>query len=356
MRRFICTILPFIAALTACTDEDTPFNELDRLRILGIRAEPPWLLEGETASVDFLGVNNDPNLAGVPIRTRWHFCPLQADSTVGFECFIQSPEQLTTITGTTGLPDVLAAATFTEFGVLFGTDSSVDIPFILPPELIAQVCEQLDGIDLPTFVTRPACNGRFPITVYLEQGPPDPNQLDDDTAIDPARRLVGFRDIDLVYDTTLETNTPNRNPEIADVRVAPTTSSRFTLTTTTSTTPLKFDTTYNLEVDVGTDQAERFTPSDDDDPDQESLIVTWFIEGGETDSVRTGFLPADDDDFSDLDSNVWTTPRRVDFEERTGLDCGTEVCTTQLFLVIRDNRGGLSWTIRTFELNDRTGL
>ena len=340
-------LLGIVALATACTDDETPFNEIDRLRVLGIAADPPWLLEGQTTELTFLSVNGDPTIDDSDLRTRWYFCPLQADSTVGFECFIQAQEQLEALTGTVALPPALQNAVFSEFGVLVGTSSVVNLPFIIPADVIAQVCEQLDDVELPIFVTRPSCNGRFPVTMFLEygvqaQGGIDPN------AIDPDERVVAFRDIDLVYDTTLEPNPPNRNPEISGLSVAVDGSEAFIVTSTGAPITLKYDTTYDFRIDVASDQSESFQSDDDDVPDRESLTVTWFVESGDTEFIRTGFLPADDgDSFADLIDNEWTTPRPVDVGDRT---------EATLSLVIRDGRGGLSWITRDVVFDDETGL
>ena len=348
MRRTTATLLTALCAApfaTACEDDETPFNEIDRLRVLGIRADRPWLLEGETANLDFLGVNNDPTIDDADLRTRWYFCPLQADSTVGFECVINSQEQLEALTGTASIP-LLDNAVFSEFGALISTSSTAQLPFIIPAETIEQVCLSLDDLELPPFVTRPECDGRFPVTVYLEYGAVAQGGIDD-TEIDPDQRIVAFRDIDLVYDTTLETNPPNNNPQIRSLSITSTVSGELVLTSPILALPLRYDRTYALRIGVDDDQAEPFETDDDDDEPRESLTVTWFIEAGETDSTRTGFLPADDDTFEDLIDNDWRTPRQVDFPDRQDI---------QLFLVIRDNRGGLDWLIRSFELNDETGL
>ena len=351
--RKLTLLVPLVliaAGVVACADEQTAFNDLDRLRILGIQASRPWVQEGEMTTLDYLAVNNDPNIEDEDLRVRWHFCPVQADSTVGFECVVQDAEQFALFLGDDALP-LLATSTTTEFGLLVSTDPVVDLPFLFPAETIANLCAMLDDIDLPPFVTRPECNGRFPVTIYLEIGP----RLQagtDETAIDPLLREVGFRTIDLLYDTTLEANPPNQNPRIDSLSIARQGTGMFIETSSTVPTVLQFDRTYDLRIDVSDNQSERFEPSDDDIPDRESLTVTWFIEGGSTDSTRTGFLPADDSDFSDLTDNEWTTPKRADFADRFGEDRRD----ARLFLVIRDNRGGLSWLIRDVRFNDAEGL
>ncbi len=350
MRRiaFTCLLMATTAVVgAACTDDETPFNEIDRLRVLGISASSPWLLEGETTTLEALVVNNDPALQDEELRYRWYFCPIQADSTVGFECVVQSAEDLETFTGTdslTGLED----AEFSEFGVLISTSSvSVVLPFALPASTIADFCLALDDIDLPLFVTRPECNGRFPVTVYLEVGAAATGGVDP-TEVDPDRRVVAFRDVDLVYDQTLEINPPHENPEIASLALRPRGADDFQELPASSVTTLRFDRTYDLLIDVELEQSEMFVPDDDDEADRESLTVTWFVEGGETDSVRTGYLPLDDgESFEDLVGNDWTTPRQIDFGDRRD---------ARLFLVIRDNRGGLSWLIRDIQFDDATGL
>ncbi len=340
-------ILGLSAASGACTDDEISFNEIERLRVLGIQSSPPWLLEGQTAALQFLSVNNDPNIDDADLRTRWSFCPLQADSTLGFQCLITSVEDLEVLTGTVALPPEFELAEFSEFGLLISTSSTAVLPFVLPAETISTLCDMIDEVDLPPFVTRPECNGRFPITVFLERGPFDPQSADPD-AVDPDRRVIAFRDVDLVYDPTLETNPPNQNPEISSLSVSRAGEQDFVLTSTAAPIVLRYDTVYDLRIDVTPDQAEDFESGDDDEPNREQLTVTWFIEGGETEFTRTGFLPADDgDSFADLIDNEWTTPSSANFEGRT---------EAQLFLVIRDGRGGQSWIVRDVQFDDVNGL
>lgn len=66
----------------------------------------------------------------------------------------------------------------------------------------------------------------------------------------------------------------------------------------------------------------------------ESLKITWFVTGGEVERARTAYDPGGDP--STLETNTWTLPT-------SGADAA-------LHLVIRDDRGGVSWLSRHFDL------
>ncbi|MBK6688816.1 MAG: hypothetical protein IPG45_30375 [Deltaproteobacteria bacterium] len=68
--------------------------------------------------------------------------------------------------------------------------------------------------------------------------------------------------------------------------------------------------------------------------DAESLKVTWFVTGGEVDRARTAYAPGGDLDA--MGANTWTLPE-------SGEDAA-------LHLVIRDDRGGVSWLSRQVRL------
>ena len=76
-----------------------------------------------------------------------------------------------------------------------------------------------------------------------------------------------------------------------------------------------------------------------------SRRITWFIEGGDSDATRTGYLPQEDDSdaaWTRARTLEWTTPKTVDFERDTA----------RLYLVIRDGRQGQSFITRTVKLEE----
>jgi hypothetical protein len=65
---------------------------------------------------------------------------------------------------------------------------------------------------------------------------------------------------------------------------------------------------------------------------RERLVLTWFVEGGETLYERTSFI----DGVIPLDEaarNEWTLPSRADYAGDTA----------GLWVVVRDERGGVGW-------------
>jgi hypothetical protein len=80
-----------------------------------------------------------------------------------------------------------------------------------------------------------------------------------------------------------------------------------------------------------------------DDPpienDYEALNISWFNEAGDfgddhQGGSRTGYSPNLRDEFSKAVDNFWTLPKRADYEKDTA----------GLVVVVRDSRGGVTWT------------
>jgi hypothetical protein len=58
---------------------------------------------------------------------------------------------------------------------------------------------------------------------------------------------------------------------------------------------------------------------------REAIRVSWFVDGGELESERTGRTEDDPETYAD---NVWTTP---------------EAGPAHLWIVVRDTRGGVAF-------------
>ena len=75
---------------------------------------------------------------------------------------------------------------------------------------------------------------------------------------------------------------------------------------------------------------------------RERLRMTWFIESGDTEFEHTGFIDGLTD-FDVLLDNSWIPANKEDYSR----------ATSQLILVLRDNRDGVSWHRVTVGLEDR---
>jgi hypothetical protein len=97
--------------------------------------------------------------------------------------------------------------------------------------------------------------------------------------------------------------------------------------------PRREDTVVRAQVPE--ESIETYTGTDDDgelEPRTEQLILTWFVESGDTKSQRTTFI----DDVEPLEEaveNEWSPDAPVDYPRDT----------SQIIVVVRDDRDGVAW-------------
>lgn len=346
-----------LGAAIACGGEEfTNFNEVDRLRVVGMRADPPWLVATSSDASSFPSatvsalIGQAPGTSTAAAQIEWSWCPLRAGQSgdEGVEPFgcVFGPNQINEMLGLP--PPDPADAPENEFPI---EGNRLEVP--VPPSVVADICNQLSMVELPEFVSLPNCDDGFPISVRIRvrQG---------------AEEVIAFKEVILAFDP--ETGR-NDNPELGDV---------FIVDPADPNSPMKLDPGVPLElkreveyeVRVGLDPFDaqpvplvegamldapfvdpatcdnEVMPGVEPPPRaREDLIVTWFVQGGETEYTRTGWLAdecASEADFEDARRNRWTTPKVADFEP-------TEA---RLFFVLRDGRRGADFTSRVVTLVD----
>ena len=315
--------------LAACGNDLTPFSEVQQPRILAMQADPPWIQLGDSTELSALVVSDDPDT-----QYAWTWCPLTAGSDQGYECAIPQEILQMQLDEQAGgslieLPDyrlgTSASATFdTDFLGALRDNAEARM------QLFNGLCGALDADQLPAFISLPDCSqGTYPITIRL-------------TVTTPEEVLIAIKDVELIFTEQALSNQHN-NPELdIDILWAPmiNTSSTTVLSTTTPTR-LGFDTEYELTLDISTEKlsqlAEPYTFNTADDQVEErteNLVITWLTTAGEIDRTRTSYLEGEIP-LENLQKNMWTTPKEADAPGET-----------TLYFVIRDGRGGQSWTQR----------
>ncbi len=314
----------------SCGSDLTPYNEIDRLRVLAVSADHPWITaDGTGPSKTRLSalIANAPGTSTTTARFEWSWCPLRsgaaAQGDVGaYECAF-GPRELAVMGGmpSDDLPS--------EFEL--GTGVTADLDYPLPPDDIRMICDQLMMVELPPFVSLPSCKGGFPVSVRLivRQG---------------SESVTAIKSVRLNYETgTLL----NNNPVLGKI-TATQGGSTVELRETTPATLIR-DTEYTLQVQIAADQSEAYSaepaPGRPVQDLRETLVLTWFIEGGDMRNTRTNWLVNDDpSDEARLEGgkNRWTTPKTVNFEPSE----------TWLHVVIRDGREGISTLSRRIILQE----
>lgn len=342
----------------SCGSDFPERSEITGLRILAVSANPPWIIPGQNAQLTPLvvGITEEER---AQLRYRWRWCPLRGPNSANFECLF-NVDALNTTTGTSGIeipPDALE----------LGSESTAELPYALTAESVGCFCNALRGTvadgcedfseiamqsaELSRFVTLPSCRGTFPVSVQL------------DVALND-RTITAYKDVSLVYDLS-QTTALNALPDVSGLRLEPLTAA---LEPIEGVIAYEQPVTFQLQVDPGQTSlgqldrlSESFTDIEEEaQPDgtiteteiqtREQLLFSWFSETGLFGAARTGFQPGSllsddnpngdtvDQEWDDTRSNDWDAPKQGDFPD------GGE---TRLYLVVRDGRGGTSWTTST---------
>lgn len=271
-----------------------PYSELDRTRLLGVRADLPELGPGETATLDALVYPTED----APVSHTWGWCPWTEGSNTGFACLVDQAE-----VDSWGLPLP---------PLDLGTEPTASFPYPDSAEVVQGLCEGfLQGIPPASRKNFPDCTSRMPITVTL-------TVRSGDTEIEAVKEL------DLLVDPELA---PNRNPGLVELAAAE--------RTVEDGTAFEPDTDYDLTVTLVPGSDETYASTDErGDPKQrtELLTLTWLWSGGSAEYGRTGSVD-DGQQLAAALENTWTSP--------------AESGDVDLIVVLRDDRGGIDWLERS---------
>jgi hypothetical protein len=406
-------VLPLLVVLLAGCGESFPtFNEVDRFRVLAVKADPPALAVGEVAEISAL--LHVPE--GQEVTYKWSWCPFATSPKDGSKCLISEEDLTELLAGFLGNPeniiddegnlidsagelidsagDVVADAGDLVDDVGELADTSLDLPDgaedladsageladsaeealasaediadtpasfldeetleqaeqflanatisydlgtgptasfinVVPPELLEQLCNNLITDELPAFVGMPTCGDKLDVVIRLEV-------TSEDTTLYATKKLP------LYVDAERATNT---NPAVTAVHLFKGESKREVAATSALPVLLRKE-TYRMVADVALETADTFVPlptADIPNPEarKESLFITWYVVGGDTDFGRTTFFDGEIP-MSTLRENAWDIPSIMDYPEDDAW----------LYLVLQDERGGIGWLSRRFTLKD----
>lgn len=312
------SILLLVASVAAgCAGDFDKYNQITGPRLLAVRAEPPTAEPDGTTTLDAL--------AQVPpdttVEYAWSWCPLRGGAAQNYECLVSEADLRALLAGN----GVGLAA-----GYDLGVGETATLGYPAPAPVLAAICTAM-ATSVPSDVTPPDCTRGFPVSVGVTMRAGDVT-------------IRGYKDVRLALDD----QTPrNHNPSIAGVAFGAKDAERAATTPVAATDlpTLQPNTTYELWADVPEDGAEPFVRAFDAETgapkaSRETLTLTWFVEVGETFSMRTSFIH-EQVGFDDLDRNQWRIPRVADLEADR----------SRLTLVIRDERGGVAWLARDFAIS-----
>ncbi len=340
-------LLAFFGGISCGSDFDARSRIRD-LRVLAISAAPPWVGPGEATRIEPLLVRGDnpPEVDPCPeCRFSWSWCPLLGPNSEEFRCLV-TPELINGVLASEG-SELRVEDDFFELGA----ERTAELRFAFPPSLVEDVCLALQEAEFSALITRPACNGSLRVTVRVDVSDGGPT------------RTV-FKDVRLVYDPS-RVGRFNAIPEVDGLGIT------VQLGDRPVTGPLAANRAYRLA--LGTDPgdgparsgqiarlSETYTATrtitgaggvseQETFETGEILILSWFGAEGEFDADRQGFLPGTtrspdrpdgptvEEAWATATENVWRTPLPADFP-------GGQ---TTIYVVVRDDRLGTSWTSTT---------
>jgi hypothetical protein len=304
----LCSSLLLAAATAGCAgDRFDPFNRVNSLRVLAIRSDPVAPAPGESTTLSALLFV--PKGQSKPVLT-WSWCPFPGAPADGYSCTVDE-KLFAGPGGQLALPPLE-----------LGTGDSVQFEHSIPGELLSTLCAGV--ADMPELVV---CDGGFPVQIKLHV------KTDKD-------ELVAVRTLRLRTDAMTGAN---ENPVVDGVSAK--LDGKWRELGQASEATLPRDEPTKLRAAVAEDQSERYVGRDDYGEQatlRERLRMTWFIESGDTEFEHTGFIDGLTD-FDVLLDNSWIPANKEDYSR----------ATSQLILVLRDNRDGVSWHRVTVGLEDR---
>lgn len=293
-----------------------PASEVSKLRTLAIGAEPAEIGPGDVARLSALSWAPP---AGEGVTLSWEVC-----------LATQGPEQYyACVEGDGGLPGGFDLGRGDE--VEFGYDALATlVPDEVRPEgasddelaaaAIEGLCAELESLDVPELVELPSCDRGYPVTVRLVATTED------------GQEEIAFRELLLLRPAEALRDDVNANPTILGLMVNGQPADG-------SGDPVRvpLDEEIQLQAMVNVADAQEYAPLEEDgtrgDVTREILTASWFATRGRLEKSAT-FYAEDIAPATELQLNVLELDRGTEAEEG-------EIVT--LFVVVRDDRGGVDW-------------
>lgn len=322
MRQYFALMWLIFCLPLGCGDSFTPYNELKTLRVLAIAADKPWYDASETALVTPLLFVPE----GDTVQYEWTWCPFPLGSDTGYECAVDQ-QQFDDMFN----EEPLAALNITAPSLSLGSTPTVTVPYFATAEVWSSLCEALKRNSGALFSDTVSCDDSFPLNIKLR-------------VFTGKDEVVAVKELRLMYDAAAERN---HNPTLDGLSIAAgSKASEDSSSAIDGSNVAKRNKYYSLFADIGDGSSENYVPfatlaEPNPQPQDETLIVTWFVQAGETKYTRTSYIPG----ANDLDAarmNNWLTPESVDFAKDT----------VHIAVVLRDLRGGVTWIEQNLNLSD----
>lgn len=324
-------MLLVLLGLVACDNEISSSSRLRRSRLLAVQAEPPNPAFGQTTHLRPLVYLP----AGQSVTYEWSWCPVPTSSDDGYRCPVDQAalDLLAAQTGLVGIPPLA-----------LGTTETIEFTNPFPPALLASLCAGDSSTTNLFFANTTADKGRrvFPCT-------PATLSVQIMLTIRGSITESGALSLRLPSD---ESTPGNSNPVVSGINALLPDASG--LLDDVGSVLVARNVKVRLRAQVDEAQSETYLDrqvGDNDDfvrdshgqlvlaPTRERLRLTWFSEAGGFVDSATEWGPGDLDSkgqpllFSSAIENDWSTPKIEDDPASSSL----------VLVVVRDNRGGVSW-------------
>ncbi len=292
-----------------CSEGFDPYNRLVTPRVLAIRSEPVAPAPGESTTIDALFyLPPGDSLASV----SWSWCPFAGSAADGYPCLITEAE----------LAALNAGSPSQVPSYDLGQGETATFEHSLDPDLLSTVCEGSE--ELPALLD---CEGGFPVQIKLSLVTEQGNEIE------------SVRTLRLRFD---DSHDPNQNPWVEGLHAVLGDAEEEIGDEPSVTVPRREETTVRARVPA--EVIETYSGLDDEgEPEEraEDLILTWFVESGDTKSQRTVFIE-DVEPLEDATENEWEPDGTVDYPRDT----------SEIVVVVRDDRDGVAWQRGVVTLGD----
>lgn len=341
------TLLPIVLTLAGCDQPDyAPPTLIDHLRVIAVRAEPPYLGVAET-NFDLLAVGHDPQQ---PLCYAWSLCLFAWQEGGNYRCI--DPELAVDL----GNGPTARASVLDLLPLLPKVPEVLQRKGLLPPDELGGAGNGPDGGGGGTDGATDAGDEQQGLEVQLlfqvsERALwggtcPDTATALSDPCTDRARCVAGFKGVALGVDGEGKADPRYAHanptltgllygehgwPEATTLLLAP-----YRAQPAPAPPALPDTTGLRLEPTFPPSTLEVIQESADPGlPDvQETLVFSFFSTQGTFDYVRTG---------DNVPSNGFRPGTVAD-------DATAEARAVQLWIVARDNRGGVTWLTRRAQM------
>jgi hypothetical protein len=307
-KRWLLVACAATATATGCGGSFDPYNRLNSIRVLALRSDPVRPTVGETSKLSAMIYT--PNEIA-PASFEWSWCPVT--TAAGADCPFSSAQ----------LTEMAQVPINLELG------STPEASFVhnIPPALLTTLCA-----GAPNFPA-PDCADGYPIQLRLKVcTDADPASCHDtDHAVEAVRPMrLRFRDSDQA----------NANPTIDSLYAIVGGASQPL--DPASLPPLKRHQETVIGANINIDQdSEPYRGKDDSGAAAdvfERLNLSWFVESGDTDHMRTAYIKGQVT-VEDATRIKWTPAYQKDEKNSRRADHDR----AKVVVIIRDDRDGVGW-------------